>query len=92
MRDTKWNPARGVVRLGQPEFPFQSLLRIDLGKSPGLVIPATALEIRLENSFWVLNDKEYSGETLRALIISILANYPDAPISETAKRYATVPT
>lgn len=73
-------------------FAFESLLGIDLGKRPGLVVPATAVEIRLENDLLVLNDKEYSDETLRGLIRSILTIYPEAPISETAKHYATVST
>jgi hypothetical protein len=73
-------------------FPFESVLGIDLGHRPGLVIPATALEIRLRNNLLVLNDKEYSDETLRGLIVSILAKYPQAPISEAAKRYARAST
>jgi hypothetical protein len=71
-------------------FPFESLIGIDIVKRPGLIVPATTLEIRLHNGTFSLSDKEYSRETLRALIECIIANSPEAPVSETAKRYANV--
>ena len=70
-------------------YAFQSLLGIDIGQVAGLLVPHRALEIRLRTGRILLTDKEYSHETLRALITSIQTNYPQAPVTESARRYVT---
>jgi hypothetical protein len=74
----------GFVR---QDVPFQALSRVDLGTRPSVPTPARVVEIQIHDEVFILDRRIWGDAGLRALLRSILQNYPAAPFSEEVREY-----